>query len=680
MKRIFVFIVILLGLYSFSCFAQVSDKRIVSRNLVLNSGKNALQLKWYSANLYDYDQLEVYRKEIGTTGDWLKVSKKPIKKTNFAVGKTISTQESVFAKKLFAEYDKDSLIKAGVGFTNNTKSATLKGPALLVVLIASFRNEVFAEYLGIQYTDSNVAMGKTYQYQLRSTKAGKAQAYAFSQEITVSTTYQTDAPLEIVAKQDKQRVNFSWKPEENRYWGVNIYKKIKEQFVKINSEPIMISSRKGKDGKAKYAASFFADDSVKKGESYTYKLTALDFFGFEGKYSPEITTAFKDLIPPPAPFGLAIPKSDNKSAKLEWKVPASDDIATLKIWRAKKSKGPYTEIVNAGLDKNSTSFTDLTVSEPGQYFYYVSAVDAAGNETKSNITFTEILDLFPPAIPQKLSIKSDSGKIILKWQANKESDLLGYRIYRTITQDKNGNYILLNTNPLDTTFYIDKLPKNAANTFFYKINAIDTAYNASAYTDPVNAKLPDITAPSKPFLKKITEKEGQLTITWLQNYEADFKFYHLYKVNADNNKQELGKNTLTKSITSFDDDKVEIGVNNRYILVAEDSAENISIPSDTLSFIISPKTNDVVSNNTPDAKLDKKKNRITINWKPEKLAKGYVLYKKISANTQYLPLTGLTDKTYYEDNTIDPKNIYEVRVYLTSGQVIRLKEVEVDKD
>lgn len=661
-------------------FAQVSDKRIVSRNLILNSGKNALQLKWYSSNLYDYDQMEVYRKEIGGTHEWFKVTKRPIKKMNFMAGKTLSAEESSFAKRLMEAYGKDSLVKMGVGFTNNTKSSTLKGPALLMVLISSFRNEVFAEYLGIQFTDSNVAIGKTYQYQLRSTKAGKPQAYAFSPEITVSTNYQIDAPAEISLKQDKKKVYFAWKPEENRYWGVNVYKKIRSEFIKINNLPIMVSSTSGKDGKPKHSSAFFEDDSVKKGYNYTYKLTAIDFFGFEGKYSAEFTTDFKDLIPPPSPFGLVIPKSDNKSAKLEWKLTESDDIVALKVWRANKSKGPFTEILNSGLTKNSTYFHDLTVKEPGQYFYYISALDEAGNEAKSNITFTEILDIFPPQTPQKLSITADSGKITLRWQANTERDLSGYRIYRTINQDHNSNYILLNTIPISTNYFIDKLPVNAGNKFYYKINALDTAYNASMYTEPVNAQMPDITPPSKPYLKKISEKEGQLTILWLQNYESDFKLYHLYKINADKTSQELGKGTLVKTITSYVDSKVEKGLNNRYILLAEDSTGNMSKASDTLSFMVMLNQAELARNSAPSAKYDKNKKVIKLDWKPEKLAKGYVVYKKTSPNGEYLPVTKMIENTNFEDNSLNKQNIFMVKAYLNTGESITWQEVEVKVD
>ena len=63
------------------------------------------------------------------------------------------------------------------------------------------------------------------------------------------------------------------------------------------------------------------------------------------------------------------------------------------------------------------------------------------------------------------------GLIILKWESNTEKDLKGYFIQRSLNDDNNedNHFININTVPIDSNNFTQKLSKNVSNKFVYRI-------------------------------------------------------------------------------------------------------------------------------------------------------------------------------------------------------------------
>jgi hypothetical protein len=94
------------------------------------------------------------------------------------------------------------------------------------------------------------------------------------------------------------------------------------------------------------------------------------------------------------------------------------------------------------------------------------------------------LDLAPKP-PRNVTAQFVDGKILLKWNKNREADFFRYRVYR----DTVPNFIYDTTKIIaeipDTT-YTDDLPNYyKAKTYYYKITAIDSAINQSAASEEV---------------------------------------------------------------------------------------------------------------------------------------------------------------------------------------------------
>jgi len=105
-------------------------------------------------------------------------------------------------------------------------------------------------------------------------------------------------------------------------------------------------------------------------------------------------------------------------------------------------------------------------------------------------------DIIPPGVPQGLIATPYNNYINLKWIKNNESDLAGYRIYRS----ESGNFEIIGSAARGATYYNDNTgapPK----TFSYKITAFDSSGNESAYSEDVSATT--ISAPDSILLDSV---------------------------------------------------------------------------------------------------------------------------------------------------------------------------------
>jgi type III secretion system FlhB-like substrate exporter len=89
-----------------------------------------------------------------------------------------------------------------------------------------------------------------------------------------------------------------------------------------------------------------------------------------------------------------------------------------------------------------------------------------------------------PRNPQNLSAFYDDGVIKLNWNKNTEADLFRYRVYRDTVQ----NFIYDTTKiiaEISDTLFNDNLKSLNANSYYYKITAIDSSYNQSPASEEI---------------------------------------------------------------------------------------------------------------------------------------------------------------------------------------------------
>ena len=181
---------------------------------------------------------------------------------------------------------------------------------------------------------------------------------------------------------------------------------------------------------------------------------------------------------PDSPEGFSALLVSVNEIELAWTAPFG--ASSYNLWRCLTSGGPY-EIIAPGI--TSTSYTDGGLEEFTAYYYVVSAFNTAGESEISEEVFA-VTPNVSPAIPSGLAAIAEDGSVALSWDANNESDLSGYNIYRSTASDN--KYTLLNNSILLNTHYIDYDVDNYS-LYFYVITAVDVQMSESAYSVEVNA-------------------------------------------------------------------------------------------------------------------------------------------------------------------------------------------------
>ncbi|MGN8224267.1 FG-GAP-like repeat-containing protein [Gracilimonas sp. BCB1] len=107
-----------------------------------------------------------------------------------------------------------------------------------------------------------------------------------------------------------------------------------------------------------------------------------------------------------------------------------------------------------------------------------------GDYTSNQLLLLKNVDT-PPLPPTGVTVSSDIGSASLSWDANAETDLLGYDVVRSTNPDVDGFTSLLSTPQLGTTYEDTGL--NNGVTYYYRVVAIDSS-NTRVPSDTVSIK------------------------------------------------------------------------------------------------------------------------------------------------------------------------------------------------
>jgi len=144
------------------------------------------------------------------------------------------------------------------------------------------------------------------------------------------------------------------------------------------------------------------------------------------------------------------------------------------------SSSGYRRVVQLGNTNHCNSYT-LKELPDGNYYWSVQAIDNAfaGSPWAAEGSFK--IDTTPPTVPWNLTATPGNQQVSLRWNANTESNLHKYNIYR----DTSSPAITLIDSVVDTppdTVYIDTGLTNGQ-TYYYRITAVDDAGNESEFSD-----------------------------------------------------------------------------------------------------------------------------------------------------------------------------------------------------
>ncbi|HEX6625031.1 MAG TPA: hypothetical protein VF064_15075 [Pyrinomonadaceae bacterium] len=161
--------------------------------------------------------------------------------------------------------------------------------------------------------------------------------------------------------------------------GYNVYR-----FARAEKQP----AREPLNGARPLSATRFVDQSFSFGEEYVYVVRAVSLgtggLPVESLNSNAISVAPRDTFPP-APPGAPTAAAPQDGGRISIFFPANteSDVVGYNIFRATDEGLPrslWTKLNRAPLTR--TTFQDETVQSGVKYFYYVTAIDNAGNESR----------------------------------------------------------------------------------------------------------------------------------------------------------------------------------------------------------------------------------------------------------------------------------------------------------
>jgi hypothetical protein len=238
------------------------------------------------------------------------------------------------------------------------------------------------------------------------------------------------------------------------------------------------------------------------GKDLTYALTAVDAEKRSSGLSP--FAAIRILPPPEPPTHLQAELSE-KVIRLSWEPPPSLTTREAPLYNIYRSE---VEGVYVDPPRNDRPLTTLLYEETGftfgkHYSYVVRSVLVSGTSSRESVNSAALQvdprDVYAPAAPKGFAVSAEGGVLKLFWFPNDETDLAGYKVYRSGSET--GEFVEIGTVAPTESSYVDQAVKPGVR-YYYCLTAVDGAEppNVSSRSEVRGDRLPPET-PSAPARK-----------------------------------------------------------------------------------------------------------------------------------------------------------------------------------
>ncbi|HXV87166.1 MAG TPA: fibronectin type III domain-containing protein [Gemmatimonadales bacterium] len=393
----------------------------------------------------------------------------------------------------------------------------------LLLLLADLEPGV-ATALGLRYDDRPARSGASYEYRLITvTRRGEREA-GTSAPVVAGSFRPAAPPDSLRAVQESDGVALRWSTVGG-FTAYHLFRRVGAQgpWEQLSGAPVVVFMDDGGAG-TESSARFYRDSTARVGDTLAYAVAGIDPFGRMSGRSAEVRVVIQDVIPP-APPAQVTSRVNGDTVTISW-VPSPDpSVSGYRVWRGATRDGAF-QPVGAPQAASATMLSDPGRPAGRLTWYYVTATDAAGNESApSFMAVAEVPDLAPPTPPDSLRGTGAVGRLSLAWAAVPAADLRGYRVYRAFSRD--GEFALLTETPTATPVFTDSVRVGADHPFYYRVTAVDSAYNESPPSGVMALRPPDLTPPSAPMITAVAPDEGSLVVSWAPNPEPDVTWYRV---------------------------------------------------------------------------------------------------------------------------------------------------------
>ena len=379
---------------------------------------------------------------------------------------------------------------------------------------------------------------------------------------------------------------------------------------------------------------------IEDGNTYYYKVRALDANGTAGAWSSVVSVTYKQTLPAPTVTG----GNDSQGRPtLKWN--AVSGAAKYEVYRARSKSGDYIKYSTV----TGTSYTNISYIEDGNTYYYkVRALDANGTAGPWSdvVAVTCRLGLTAPTVTGGTD---SQGRPTLKWNA--VSGAAKYEVYRA--RSLNGDYIKYSTTTgtsYTNTSYIEN-----GNTYYYKVRALDANGTAGAWSSVVSVTYKQ-TLPA-PTVTGGNDAQGRPTLTWkVVTGAAKYEVYRARSKDGDYIKYSTVTGTSYTN-TSY----IENGNTYYYKVRALKSDGTAGAWSSIVSVTYRAASTGTLSAPTVTGGNDSQ-GRPTLKWNAVTGAAKYEVYRARSKDGDYIKYSTVTGTSYTNTSYIENGNTYYYKV------------------
>ena len=473
----------------------------------------------------------------------------------------------------------------------------------------------YSTVTGTSYTNTSyIEDGNTYYYKVRALKSDGT-AGAWSSIVSVTYKQTLPAPTVTGGNDAQGRPTLKW----NAVTGAAKYEVYRARSM--NGDYIKYSTVTG--------TSYTNTSYIENGNTYYYKVRALDANGTAGAWSSVVSVTYKQTLSAPSVTG----GNDSQGRPtLKWN--AVTGAAKYEVYRARSKDGDYIKYSTV----TGTSYTNTSYIEDGNTYYYkVRALKSDGTagawSSIVSVTYKQTL----PA-PTVTGGNDSQGRPTLKW--NTVSGAAKYEVYRA--RSKNGDYIKYST--VTGTSYTNTSYIENGNTYYYKVRALKSNGTAGPWSDvvAVTCRL-GLTAPA---VTGGNDSQGRPTLTW--NAVSGAAKYEVYRARSKDGT--YTKYSTTTGTAYTNSSYLTSGATYYYKVRALDANGNAGPYSAVVSVTCRLKLTAPAVTGGNDAQ-----GRPTLTWNAVSGAAKYEVYRARSKDGTYTKYSTTTGTAYTNSS------------YLTSG-------------
>ncbi len=427
-----------------------------------------------------------------------------------------------------------------------------------------------ADFSGLRWEDKRIEQGKQYVYKISINLPEEAKISA-SPGIVLVDDKITEYPAVLLdVEEEEQSVVLRWlrEPYIGKYTAYHVERAPKGgSFQRLDEDPFVHGIDKDS---SLYNPYYVYIDSVANYRAYDYRVVGITPFGEERFTELRYTAMGRDKTAPSIPEIIEAKNTEGSTIKIRWEYSGASDLKGFNIYRGHKYEDNYYKINETLLSKNTREFTDPDAFILDRNYYYVNAVDTAGNIATSIVAYGLIEDTISPSPPIGLEGSIDSNGVVnLVWDRNTEKDILGYKVFFANADYHEFSLIsgtAFSANSFQDTVTLKTLTRNA----YYRVIAVDRRYNYSKMSDILEVKRPDTIPPTAPLFTDYSVEKEAIQLTWANSHSNDVDRHILYRRTGKGNWQILKE--FTEKENKYSDSMIEEGRFYSYKIIAVDEA------------------------------------------------------------------------------------------------------------